>query len=130
MMKKLILGLVITLFAFSTYGQGISKLRATHSCYLIKSSYSGNWLDWSDWEPVNIIIVINTNKLRITIYSDVRQEFDITEIYATTDDVIEFRAVDQNGIYCGIKFVEEFNESHIYIEYSDMKLAYNVKDIN
>lgn len=135
-MKKLMLGILLSFFTLTICGQSVLKLRATDFCYQTKDYY-GYWTNWSKWQSTNILIVINLNTLRITIYSEYTQEYDIIEYYdervdSNGDFVSEFRAIDQDNVRCGIRFVDKagYDESHLYIDYSNMRWAYNVYSIN
>ncbi len=136
-MKKLMLVLIIGLVAFSVYGQNVIKLRTTDFCYQTKSEYSGEWLGWSNWQSVNILVVIDLSKLQIIIYSEALQVYDIVESFdirynSDYDEIYEFRAIDQDGIYCGIRFIigDDSGRKQLYIDYSDMSWVYNVYSVN
>jgi hypothetical protein len=135
-MKKLPLIIVLCIFHLSLLAQNsnIIKLRSTHFCYQVK--YDTYWSKWSDWEDTNILIVANIEDSRITIYSDEVQQYDIIEVVDifTDDDgdeITKFRAVDQDGLLCEIRFVSrtDLDREEIYIDYSDMRWVYIVVGI-
>jgi hypothetical protein len=135
-MKKLIIGLVFGLIVLSIHGQDIIKFRTTDFCYQLKSVDSGSWLDWSEWITVNILVVINVKDLQIKIYSETVQVYDITELYDERfndkgESITEFRAVDQDGDFCGIRLMtRNSGQLQLYIDYSDIRWVYNIYSVN
>lgn len=136
-MKKLTLSIILVLLSAFGFAQSIYKFRSTDLAYQYYDSYYGSWSSWSDWQSTSVLIVIDLYKERITIYSSELQQYDIYENYderidSDGDYVNEFRAIDQDGIRCGIRFITNDNtsRSQIYIDYSDMRWVYNVYSLD
>ena len=66
-----------------------------------KNSY-GVWSDWSKWEASDMLVVINQDKDRITIYS--------------------------NGLRCGIRLRAQADGSlQLYVDYNDAMWVYGIR---
>ena len=134
-MKKLFLSLIILLLSFVSNAQSVLKLRTSHSCEK-HTDYYGNWTDWSEWKAVSILIVIDGQQDRITIYSQTTQTFDIIEDEGESlsdkgDPTMNFYCVDENGTKCRIRIVKRSDSTtQIYADYNNLILCYNVKRIN
>ncbi len=134
-MKKLFLSLIVLLLSFVSNAQSVLKLRTSHSCEK-HTGYRGSWTDWSEWREVNILIVIDGQQDRITIYSETTQTFDIIEDEGESlsdkgDPTMNFYCVDENGTKCRIRIVKRSDSTtQIYADYNNLILCYNVKRIN
>ena len=136
-MKKTGISLIFILCATVVFAQDIYKFRTTELAYQVYDSYNNQWSSWSDWQSTSVLVVIDLYKERITIYSSELQQYDVYEYYdekvdSDGDSVSEFRAIDQDGIVCGIRFIRNTytGRSQIYIDYSDMRWAYNVYSLD
>ena len=92
----------------------------------------GYWGEWSEWEPVKILIVLNLEKERIEIYSKTPQEYDIVEVLGTESDEkdgdsIRFLCVDEDGLRCNIRIrVQLDGTKQLYVDYKDAMWVYNI----
>lgn len=129
-MKKIFFTIVMFLCA-NILNAEVIKMTAYELSY--KSYESYGWSDWSSWEDCNILVVINVDMDRITIYSKQTQEFDIIAaedpyVDSDGDDVIKFTCVDADGLKCGIRFIGRSNGSaQLYCDYNDFMYVYNVR---
>ena len=97
-MKKLTL--TALLFAlFSTCFSQVYKLRSYSSEIKTKGKYG--WTKWSEPTENNILIVINVDKDRVTIYSKETQVYDIFKVYNkfTDDDANKLLAAKYHNGY-------------------------------
>jgi hypothetical protein len=116
----------------STHGKVI-KLRST-ACSLRHKINEYKWGDWDDWEEANVLITIDTDEDRITIYSSERQVYDIAENEGEStdedgDETLSLYCVDQDGIRCGVRLVflnSRNGDIHLYVDYNDVSWVYDV----
>lgn len=130
-MKRLFLSLILLLLSFVSNAQSVLKLRTSHSCEK-HTDYYGNWTDWSEWKEANILIVIDGQQERITIYTETIQTFDIIEDEGESlsdkgDPTMNFYCVDENGIKCRIRIVKRTTLTQIYADYNNLILCFNIK---
>lgn len=89
--------------------------------------------EWTDWEETEVLIVVNLNEDKMTIYSKERQDFSIVEeIESKTKQEYKstrLLAVDKDGLQCHVEIVY-YNDSKlvIYIRYLDVQIAYQIKN--
>lgn len=132
-MKKLIITVALGLMSLCASAQSIVKVRAYSTTE--KHVYSnGVWSDWSDWRDVNILIVIDATKERITIYSETHQTYDILtddgeSLSDRGDKTRTYTCVDENGARCQIRFVKRTTTMQIYADFSNVILCYNISSI-
>jgi hypothetical protein len=130
-MKKLFLSLIVLLLSFVSNAQSVLKIRTSHSCEK-HIDYYGNWTDWSEWKEANILIVVDSQKDRITIYTETTQIFDIIENEGESlsdkgDPTFNYYCVDENGAKCRIRIVKRTTLTQIYVDYSNLILCFNIK---
>lgn len=132
-MKKLFI-LLFVLFSFVQVNYAeVIKLRTSGIAYQYKNEYSNIWGDWSAWEDCNVLIVIDVDKDRITIYSQETQEYDvITETNQDTDGEstsYHYDCIDANGLRCQIRLrvYDDYSKgSQLYVDYYDMRWVYSI----
>lgn len=131
-------GLILVLMTFSatTFSQ-VYKLKSTS----FSSKHKINdyrWSEWSEATETSVLITVDLNKDRITIYSKTTQVYDIAEYEGKTtdddgDDISSFYCVNQDGSTCRVKLVKlnsRNGRNQIYVEFSDMKWVYNVYSLD
>lgn len=89
---------------------------------------------WSKWVKTNVLIVMDFDRSRFTIHSDVMQEYDIVdvEVYNAAKSHFSFSAVDQDGDMCtvemyGPKYPKRGNRNQLYIRFSNVQWCYNFR---
>ena len=122
--------------SFSSVGQ-VYKLKSTglSSKYKI-DEYS--WSDWSQFEECSVLITIDMNKERITIFSKVTQVYDIAEYEGQStdgdgDDFTSFFCVNDEGLTCRVRLAKLNSQDgllQIYVDFSDLKWVYNVYSLD
>jgi uncharacterized protein YxeA len=129
-MKKVILLLTLLLFATIGWSQ-TTFYTAQHSTIRYYNSVIEQWNDWEEWNECNITITVNLDRDEINIYSQRVQEYVILS-YSQVEkkdnfESVTLNALDEEGIRCNIKLIKYINgESHIYVQWSDMQLGYQV----
>lgn len=128
----------LILLATNTYSYSqIYKFKATS----LASKYqmtSNNWSAWSDWEKTDVLIVMNLDELRIIIYSQEVQKYDIINIgdKSIDDDgneTMPLRCVDKDGLICNIRLVTPYSKNknkQLYIDYKNFMIVYSYYVLN
>jgi hypothetical protein len=132
-MKKYILFIIVLLLSFVSNAQNVLKIRITHSCE--RHIDNNNWTTWSDWKEASILVVVDGQQERITIYSKIVQTFDILEDEGQTltdkgEPTLNFFCIDQDGTKCRIRIIKRNESTQIYVDYNNLMLCYNVKKID
>jgi hypothetical protein len=94
------------------------------------------WSKWSEWENSSVLIVINTETERITIYSKATQIYDIVEYEGKErdydgDTTLSCYCVNKDGLTCRIRLVgnPQIGRNQLYVDFDDMSWVYNVYNI-
>lgn len=128
-MKKLILALLM-LIGIGTANADVWKFSATHLAYKFYDYDYNRWPDWSDWEDTKILIVVDTDKERVTIYSSTPQQYDIYQYGQEEEDssggsYVTFKCVDAEGTQCDVTLRRQYDgRSQMYVEYADAAWVY------
>ena len=134
---KLVCLTAIVFLAFSTVSFGqVYKLKSTSFSYKYKIN-DYRWSDWDEWKEATVLITIDLNKDRITIYSKVTQVYDVAEnegeYDSDGDKTLSLYCVDKDGLTCGIRLVKlnsRGGKKQLYVDYKDMILVYNVYSLD
>ena len=128
-MKKLLILLLFVCCAFQA-GAQVHKYYTTDFSYKYKDGYS--WTEWSDWQESSMLVVINFNNDRISIYSNEIQEYDVVENLDSYDDDsggsnIKFLCVNEEGLRCHIRLrVLSDGSKQLYVDFNDFMYVYNL----
>ena len=132
MAKKLLLLIFVVVLSATSLMAQTYKFQTYCFSYATKDRY-GRWTDWSKWEKSDMLVVINEDKDRITIYSNEIQEYDIYEYEGRERDgyggtSASFRCVDDNGLRCGIR-LRAMSDGilQLYVDYNDMMWVYEIR---
>ena len=131
-MKKLVLFIIACLFSFGVFAE-VTKLRTNYIAYQYKNEYSGYWNEWGDWQDCNVLIVIDFDRDRITIYSQKTQEYDVISVEKEDEDYesksIYFDCVDEEGLRCTVQY-RGYNDrsrgDQLYVTYNDVRWVYSI----
>lgn len=126
----------LTVISAVSYSQVI-KARATSLSIATKLS-NNQWGEWSDWQECDVLVTIDLNKLRITIYSQETQIYDIATNEGMTsdedgDETLSLYCVDKNGGNCRIRLVKlnsQGGQEQLYVDYNDARWCYNLREID
>ncbi|MFI3267284.1 MAG: hypothetical protein R3Y51_01070 [Rikenellaceae bacterium] len=113
----------------SVVAQSVMKFKTTDFAY--KVNEGNGWTEWSDWEESSILVVIDSNKDVITIYSEGTQEFDIYEYEGQEKSrdggtIDTYNSVDADGVRCQIRLRDYDDSSQLYVDYSNIMYVYNI----
>ena len=124
-MKKFILIFAMLFSMCATYAQNKSVFKAYELAIKIEG-------EWSDWQPVNIPVVIDYEQDVIIIYSAKTQKYLIIEETAAAPDSngkqVAFKVIDQDRDVGRFRFrVQNNGAKQIYVDFNDISWCYNVK---
>ncbi len=97
-MKKFILSTLLVISTLLTFSQEIAFARA-HQFTLGKRDFSTNEIVWNG-TPSDCNILIKIEQTRVTIYSNQTQQYRVVVKLAETEDGVQYRMLDVNGINC------------------------------
>jgi len=129
-MKRFFLTLFFAVAVCLSFAQTY-KYKATEVA--LKTYENGRWSKWSDWEDVNILVVINSDKDVITIYSNQTQEYDIVEYLSEEEDSdggtqVKWLCVNEDGSRCHIRIRKQSDgQLQLYVDFSDLMFVYNIE---
>ncbi|WP_425638214.1 hypothetical protein ACPUEN_02270 [Algoriphagus yeomjeoni] len=130
-----LLGFII-LVTNLTYGQ-VYKLKTTSVAFKTKVN-DYKWSDWSEWEETSVLVVMDIDKDRFTIYSKETQVYDVAEDEGKTtdsdgDDTWSFYCVNEDGLTCRVRLVRlnsQNGRNQLYVDFNDMKWVYNLYSLD
>jgi hypothetical protein len=133
-MSKLKIGFLFLLLFFGlNYGFSQTYKFKTTGLSVSQKGENGKFGDWSELKVVNILVNLDTNKNRISIYSEAIQLFEIIQYLPeeenSTDIIYSFVCKDNSGEDCTVSFITRKNQENrkqLYIKYEDRVLVYNV----
>ena len=132
-MKRFIVALCTLLLCCGIEAQAqVLKFDATDFAY--RTNYNGRWSDWTDWEDCSILVVLNTDKEEINIYSAEPQELTIYagdgEFYPDNSGgkQAEFKCVDLDGQRCTVRIrIQGDGQWQLYVDYSNISYVYCIE---
>jgi hypothetical protein len=137
--KNLKIKIIKTLFLFLIFSIGIQKafsqtykFEATGFSVLEKDN-KGGWGSWSELQPVNIVITLDTDKNRIIVYSKEIQLYEIQNYEekqeSETDEIYPFVCKDIDGEEFTISIITRKNQNNrkqLYINQKNVIIVYNI----
>ena len=128
-MKKWIL--VIGIFVVAVSAQAQTYVYQAEQFAYKEQNSCGYWNDWSDWQPSNVKIAINTDRKTIKIFSPSIQTYLITEHienYIDKDNgrQSKFEVIDQDGDMGTIRLrIEQNGNSQLYVQFKNIIWVYS-----
>ena len=122
-MKKIVSLMMLLIVALPSVAEVI-KYKATSFALKTYDYNRERWTDWTDWETCNILVVVDSDKDLITVYSQQTQEYDIIEYLGEEEDnggaLVRFNCVDQDGGKCNVRLrVQNDGQQQLYVDYND-----------
>jgi hypothetical protein len=130
-MKKLLI-LLLLLINTTLFGQSVVKLRANSFCE--KHTVYGQWTEFTSWKETNILIVIDGDKQRVTVYSAQTQTYDIItndglSLSEFGERTQNYTCIDENGVQCRMRVIERSQSTNIIFDFANIIFCYNVHEI-
>lgn len=121
---------MLPLYSFS---QEIFNLKAYE--YSIRLRVNDvQWAEWSEWTPIDVNIVINPKKEKVTIYLKQKEVYRIdsaSESYFDFDGdpTLDIFCFDRKNVYCRLRFVRLDSvdgRNQLYVDYDNLMIVYNL----
>lgn len=111
----------------------VYKFRSTELSFRYEKE-NGQWTNWDEPTESSVLITMDIDNQRITIYSKEKQVYDFAEYEGIKtdedgDDIMSFYCVDNNGKTCRVSYMllHSRNErKQFYVYYNDYNFVYNV----
>lgn len=117
----------------------LSRTVKCQDVYKFKAKYVSTQIDgagsWSTWDDCNVLIVLDFNEERVSMYANKTHTLDFYKWKVIDDnkvDGIELNAIDENGISCKVSFVIFKNDSEdkrLLVYYKNYSICYAVKNL-
>lgn len=125
---------ILFLFIFSFGIANAQQYRFKTTGYMVsQKDKKGKWGDFSKFKKSEMVVVLDTQKDRIVVYSEAIQLFNIMDYgekkSTKTDDVVSFLCIDNLGVNCSLSIYTRKNKNNLnqlYIHYDDMVVVYNM----
>ena len=124
--------LVVVCFGFQKTSAQVYRFK-TSSLSVMDKNEKGAWNKWSDFKKAEILITLDGKKDRIIVNSKELQLYKIDsyleKVSTDADDTVGFKCTDNDGAKCIILIVtrkKENNRMQFYINYTDLKMVYNI----
>lgn len=124
---------LVFLILGSQYSFAQSYKFKTSGYSVLEKNEQGTWGKWSDLSLVNILVILDTNKSRIVVYSQSIQLFEIVTYQPIeendADIVYSFTCINNEGADCTVSIVtrkKQNNRKQLYINYGNRIINYNI----
>ncbi len=128
-MKKFFLFLVAVVMMAVSASAEVINVDARSFSYKYKMD-SGKWTAWSDWERSTVSIEIDTDNLKVVIYSKEQQRFEITDVERKDDkksETLVCQCTDADGKRCTVRLrITKDERCQLYVDYSDLVYVYTL----
>ena len=134
-MKRLHLFLTILAFIIGCLGAHAERwnYQADAVAICTYNDRYNRWNNWSSWTPCDVIININGDNDKITIYSDVVQVYKIYSVssgeYDRDGDYhVDFEFRDQDGDYGTLCIYKRRNGGvELYVRFNNVQWVYDIR---
>jgi len=100
---------------------------------VMEKTPKGNWGQWSELQPLNIVVTLDTDKNRIVIYSKEIQFYEIQNYEKKQENeedlIYPFSCSDMDGQPFKISIItrkKQDNRKQLYINQKDVIVVYNI----
>lgn len=130
--NKLIVLILFLIISFQNIKAQVYKFQATGFSVLEKTP-KGSWGQWSELQPLNIVITLDTQKNRIVVYSKEIQLYEIKNYEKKQENeedlIYPFSCTDIDGLEFKISFItrkKQDNRKQLYINQKNVIVVYNI----
>jgi len=132
---KYLLFITILLFSLTTTYSQIYKFRAFETKAAFYNE-KGKDISSNEWQKTNILIVVDSDKEKISIYAKKEVYIDILTVSVTHDadgDYVTYKGVDDGGVkmnavYYMFKDKSTMHIGNLVLDYGSYVLAYRLKN--
>lgn len=131
-MIKIVLLLLFTVIGIQKMEAQVYKFEATGFSVLEKTP-KGTWGQWSELQPLNIVITLDTEKNRIVVYSKEVQLYEIQNYEKKQENeedlIYPFSCSDIDGQPFKISIItrkKQDNRKQLYINQKNVIVVYNI----
>ncbi|MFY7739593.1 MAG: hypothetical protein ACOVQC_03665 [Flavobacterium sp.] len=132
-MKIKFFTLISTLFILCSYGQ-VVKCKTTGLAFRSKDETTDLWSKWSEFEAVELLLIIDADNNRIKIFSKEEQVYDIIKTYESIidddgDKTSKWLCINEDGLKCFVRLVKlnsQEGRNQIYVDFEDLMFVYNI----
>lgn len=132
-MKKLLALLLVLNLSCVAYSQTF-KFRTNAAAFAKFNQYTGEWGEYSDFIPTDILVVINSSDKIITIFSATTQQYYVAKLLGTTannagGETTSWQCVDLEGSKCIVRIIvyNYTNIAQLYVDYSNVSWFYTLR---
>ena len=134
-MKKIVLILSIVGVFFTPFAQAQTYKFITTGFSVMERTSQGEWGNWSDLQETKLVILLDTTKNRLVVYSQEVQWYDILayekEEETNENIVYPFSCKDEEGYAVTISIITRKNQANrkqLYITRNNYILVYNIEN--
>ena len=129
--STILLGLFLLISSMS-YGQ-VVKLRTTELALRYEID-EYRWGEWSDFEDVSVLVVMDIDADRISIYSKETQVYDVIQAEevrydADGDKFMPYICINEDGVKCRVELAtlnSQNGRNQLYVKFENMMFVYNL----
>lgn len=129
--STLLLGLFLLMSSMS-FAQ-IVKLRTT-GLAIRHEIDAYTWGEWSDLEEVSILVVMDIDASRISIYSNETQVYDVIQAEEPRydddgDKFMPYICINEDGVKCRVELAtlnSQNGRNQLYVKFENMMFVYNL----
>jgi len=127
-MKKIMMALALLIAAVSVNAE---TYKFKTNAFALKQRTNYGWTEWSDWEHSDMLVVINSDRDVINVYSQSTQEYDIVEYLGEEKDrdgrSVKFLCVNEDGLRCHIRLrIQNDGSEQLYVDFNDVMWVYSM----
>jgi hypothetical protein len=129
---KIIVFLILLVLGTQKVDAQVYRFEATGFSVMEKTP-KGSWGKWSEFQPLNIMITLDTSKNRIVVYSKEVQLYEIQNYEQKQENeedlIYPFSCTDIDGQPFKISFItrkKQGNRKQLYINQNEVILVYNI----
>ncbi len=100
--------------------------------YAYKTKDDGRWGEWTDWEDISAILVIDTQKKKI-ILGDEKTYYIKKSLGLEDEDdggsVLTFKCFDNDADDCNVRLrVTKSGDWQLYVDFDTIMIVYNLEE--
>ena len=125
--------LIVIVCLWSGFTQAQAYKFLTTGFSVMEKNHRGDWGEWSELQPASVVVLLDTKKDRIVIYSQEIQLFKIVEYQPEQENdedlIYPFTCTDDDGTPFTISIItrkKQGNRKQLYINQKNVIVVYNL----